>query len=171
LIIDGPITYDLTVGSDRRIPQDGDAQIQVPPSVLPVVLALRKTTFKNSFGNAVPVSSLLVQADVSRVNQAALTQTLTTLAVGLWELELTLATQFNYLSAVGTLNGAHIQLVDAVGTTIRLLSRFANVGTFTDFNRVRLLFDQQATLNLEANLTGVGQNLDARACVNCIRIL
>jgi len=170
VIIDGPITFDLTMGADRRIPQDGDAQTQVPPIVNPVVLALKPTKFSNG-GQSVISSSTLIDLSLVRNNQAAVNQPIHTLVPGLWELECSLTTQFDYAGAVGTLNGVAIMLRSVTGTQCRILQRLAAIGTFVDYNRLRLLLVENVILSLDVGITGVGDHQDSRASINAIRIL
>jgi hypothetical protein len=171
MIVDTPFTFDMTVGQERRIPQDGDNQLLIPPTLNGVFLGLRPTSIGGAQG-AVPIrESFLVQQDLFRNNQAAVSQLLLTLPAGLFELEMTLSTQFDYAGAVGTANGATIQLTDALGNIVRMLSRFAAIGTFVDYNRVRLLLRAASSLNLDVSITTVAQHLDVRAAVNAIRIL
>lgn len=171
MIVDSPVTSDLTLGQDKRIPEQADSQTVVPASVIPVVLALRPTNIPSGGVGVTIVDSGMFSLDISRTNQAAVTQALVTLAPGLWELEMTLATQFDYAGAVGTLNGADIEFSDSIGRTARVLSRFAQVGTFSDFNRVRILPRNPLNVNLTVSITAVGQHLDARVFLNCIRII
>lgn len=172
MIVDGPYTFDLTVGADRRIPDTNDAQTVIPPSVSPVVLGLKPTRFFNGFAGVTPLTlSTLIQGDLSRLNQAAISQLVCVLAPGLWELELTLATQFDYAGTVATFNGADISIVDSGGRVVKLLTRLAAVGTFSDFDRRRILILDQCNVNLDVSITGAAQHLDARVCVNAIRIL
>lgn len=170
MIVDSPMNIALAIGQERRRIENGDAQLSIPPVILPVLLGLQPHTVAVS-SSVVQNQSVLAKQQTVRVNQAAITQTIITLGKGLWELEMTLATQFNYLGAVGTLNGSHLQLLYPGPTAINLLERFAQIGTFTDYNRMRLLLTQDVTLQLVMDITGVGQNMDASCTINCIRIL
>jgi hypothetical protein len=171
VILNQAMVYDLTQGAPRRLPESDDTDMHVPNTIMPVVLALQTHKFFATGSVAVLQGSAFVSQDVSRLNQAAVSVALLTLGIGLWELELNLTTQFDYVGAVGTLNGAKISSSDAQGTTVNLISRLAAIGTFTDFNRMRFLLNQTCTLNLDVSITGAAQHLDARASVNCIRIL
>lgn len=172
MIVDGPITVDLTQGQDRRIPQDGDTQTVVPPSVSPVVLALRNTNFLTQPANPTIVDSTAWDFFQARLNQAASTNAMVTLAPGLWELEMLLTTSFDYVSAPPqVLAGAVAILASVGGVTTRLISRYPAIGTFTDFNRMRVLLRTATLLQSFVPLTGAAQNAAFIIQVNAIRIL
>lgn len=171
MIIDGPLTFDLTQGVERRIPQDGDAQTFVPAMVQPVALMIQPTVFINGGNPQIKTSHYMDQAVAVPPSTAAADSNLLILTPGLWELELALFTQFNYLSAVGTLNGASIIMIDSIGRRISVLLRIASIGTFTDYNRCRILVKSNVQIVLAMAVTAVAQNADARASINCIKVL
>jgi len=169
VIIDGPNVLDLGIGAGRRIIQDGDSQLLIPPTLLPVLLNIKRTVIPAS--NAiVNDQSCLGEATVTANNSATFTTNIIVLAAGLWELEMSLCTSFDYLTAAGAIGGADITLTYHAGSR-RLLSRRASVGTFVDYNRMRLLLDEQTTVGIRHWLTAVGEHADSVTVINAIRIL
>jgi len=171
VIVDGPITYDLTVGADRRITESGDAQTVVPPTVLPAALVLKPTQFILQPANPTVRDSTQIEFQISRNNQGNATSNVITLAPGIWELELSLSTQFDFVGGVGLMNGTSIKLTDAAATTIRIMERVANVGTFLDYVRYRILVRQAVNVLLFVGATAVAEHMDVRLMGNFIRIL
>jgi len=172
MIVDQPITADLTLGADRRIVQDGDTQLVVPPVITPVVLSLRPTSLvQQPVGPAID-DSRTFHFFAARVNQAALSSPTVVLNKGLWELEFTMATSFDYTAAppLATLSGAEIQLGTALAT-VSLLTRFPQIGSFTDFGRCRVLLREATTVFVFTPASGAAQNIAQKACVNAIRII
>ena len=171
MIVDSQFTYDLTVGQDRRIPADNDAQTFIPAQVSPVVLALQPTVFDSTGGNPTYKNSVIINKSFAQNNAGAFSSDLITLAPGLWELEMTMATQFDFVGTVATLNGAAIRLIDTLATTVNVLKRIAAIGTFTDYNRIRVLLRSATKINAFVGITTVAQHADADICVNAIRII
>lgn len=169
MIIDSAVTYDLTIGQSGRRPTPDDAQVVVPPIISPVALTLMPHL--DNVADTVELNaSAFYHTQVSRTNQAAIQQIIATLAPGLYELELSLSTFSSFSTAVGAFVGTAILLT--FGTFQKaVLKRLAAGGSFTDYNRLRVLLRQDATLALEIGVTGVGQSLDGSAHVNVIRIL
>ena len=172
MLLDQGVVYDLTLGSERRIPQDGDAQLTVPPTIIPVALALRPTVIKSQPPNPTENGSLLFQFFIARLNQGAVTNTIATLPKGLWEFECVQSCAFDYAAAFPLTNasGCEIQLAGSLAT-VALLSRFPTIGAFVDYNRLRVLLSEQATIQSSVPITGAAQNLAQKISVNCIRIL
>ena len=172
MIIDGPITFDLTLGQDRRVPQEGDAQTDVPPVINPVVLALRPTRLLTQPANPTLTDSTLFDFFISRVNQVALTSTLVTLAKGLWELEMSVASIFDFNPVPPLTNASPVELslTNSLVTTV-IGSRFPAIGSFTDYNRLRILLLEPTAINLFVPLTGVTDDLSVQVSLNCIRII
>lgn len=169
MIIDGPITFDLTVGADRRIPSFGDGQTLIPPSIQPVVLALRPHTTP-ALGEV--VSDSFVQSFlITRTNQAGVSTLINTLRPGLWELELTLSSWMNFSETAGLFARIDVEYIFPNATQVGL-SRFCLINSsFVDFQRNRILLIRPMSINLRLPLTGVGQSIDALVTINAIRII
>lgn len=169
MILDTPIITELAGGAGRIIPQDGDAQIYVPPALQPVTEILRPHSVLLSL--TVPqVLSFISETAVSRTNQAQATFTMGLLGPGLWDLEITLATWFNFASVAAGFNHVTVQFVIGALTT-RMLAQFAVIGAQTNRTKQRLLLRDNCTVQLNTTITGVGQSLDTLASLNAVRIL
>jgi hypothetical protein len=170
MIIDSISNVGLAIGTDRRSLEQSDAQLSVPNIRLPVLLALE--THQGTPGASIVTrQSYLFTQVISRTNQAALSLGMGILGKGLWEMEMTLSSWFNFSTTVGANLGVELQLTYK-NNTYDLLRRLALLNqTFTDFNRLRLLLEEDSQISVKAEITGVGQSLDAIATVNAIRVL
>lgn len=170
MIVDGPNTIDLAVGTDRRVIESSDAQLSLPPVLMPVLLNL-KAHIAGPASATVQRQSAMYRSTLTRTNQAGLQQTFATLDKGLWELEITMASLFTaFIAGVGTFIGTAL-LLSYNGIDHPILRRIGFTGSYVDFNRMRILVLSQATLALEVGTTGAGQSSDADVQVNCIRVL
>lgn len=169
MIIDTPTVVDVAVGVDRRIMQQGDAQILLKPEVELGVVML-KTTRSVRDSTIVQNESAFLHLTQLRVNQAALTTPIMLLAKGLWTIEMTLTTKFNWAVAAGTLGGVKAEMVYS-GDTNTLIMHVATIGMFTNQVIYNFLLNENATLQLTTDITSVGQNSDARVSVNAVRHL
>lgn len=172
MIIDGPITFDLTLGADRRIPQPEDARLVVPPIMTPVVLSLKPTRIQDAFAGQITDSSLLTDFFVSRLNQVGTTFSIANLVPGLWEIELTMASFFDYTPAPPLVIGSPLRVIIFTATeTVIVLARFPTAGSFTDFNRLRILTPVNVTVGCSVPTTGATDDLSVYVTLNAIRIL
>ena len=170
MILDYNGVIDLAVGLDRRIIQDGDAQLVVPAQIVPILLNIRPTVISVD-SNVIQQGSAF--ADVGG-NQAASTLSrsldMLNLPKGLYELELTLATKFDFAQVVNLNNPVAIRIAYQSGFA-RMLCRYPAIGVFNDSAKYRMLFSSPATIQLLFPDTAVAQNIDARAFINAIRVL
>jgi hypothetical protein len=111
------------------------------------------------------------QTNVTRTNQGTTAVEISQLGLGLWELEVTLASWFNYSNVAAAFNRITLELFFPVGGGQILLTRFASPGSFTDYNRVRILIEQTAQVLIRVPATGVGESLDCSPSINAIKIL
>lgn len=169
MIVTTPNTFNLTIGAPGRIPEESDAQVIVPGTIMPVAYSLRPHI--GGFQSAVELNeSSMIETSNSRTNQAATTIAFALLGKGLWELECTLATVYNYVGTVAAFNGVALQIT--YGGQIRnTIKRLSAIGSFVDRNNLKLLLLGQATLSLDLPLTGAGQSLDTVLMINCVRVL
>lgn len=169
MIVDTANNVALAQGQLRRIIENGDAQVTVPSVILPVLLQLQPT-------QVISDSAVVLQQSGiggvmgTRTNQAAGSFGIMTVPPGLWEFEISLSSWFNFANVAGAFTGASIVLVYQ-GFTMRLLERLATAGSFTDYNRLRMLLESQALVQMFIDATGPGQSVDGVAVVNAIRIL
>jgi len=172
MIIDGPNTIDLAIGTDRRIIEPSDAQLSLPPTLVPVLLNARPHSPAPTNVTTVFQGSALSR-DTS-INQApssgATSVNVMMLDKGLWELEITLTTLFDYTTTPAIGSAAEWRIFLA-GVTMQLLRRMAFIGSFVDYNRVRLLLTSASQINLLAGATAAAQNSYTSGTVNAIKIL
>lgn len=169
MIIDSTAIVDLAVGVDRRIIEVGDVQIALRSEV-GLQVPLIKTTRSVRDTAIVQNESAFLHLSQLRVNQAALTTAIMTLSKGLWEIQVALTSKFNWLVAPGTLGGVRIEMVYS-GDTNTLIYHLATIGTFTNYVVFNYLLNETAVLQFVTDITGVGQNSDARVSVNAVRRL
>ena len=169
MIVDFPMNFGLVVGQDRVIPEDNDARLYVPPSIVPVVLALQRTSIDIT-GNTNSESVVDSQVVTRAPSSGALDTTIVLLTKGLWEIEAELSYNSDFASVPATPSVVQLGLVYQ-GITTNLSNLFLHIGDATTYSRWRFLFTSAASLILRTPATGVGQNLTARAGLNGIRIL
>lgn len=167
MIIDSPAVVDIAVGVDRRIMEAGDAQVMLKPEVdleVPLMKAtrtVRSTTTEQQ-------ESAFVHLSQTRTNQAALTTTIMTLAKGLWTVQISLSTKFNWSVAAATLAGVKAEMVYS-GDTNTLLIHWANTLSNHSQMEYSFLLIESAIIQLTTDVTGAAQTSDARCSVNAIR--
>lgn len=170
MILNSPIIYDLTLGQPQREPTSEDTVMLVPPVIQPVVAS----TFphQENLNVSTPfTSSFVIDAAQNRAPaQGQLTTLIATLAPGLWELELILASWFDYNTAAGVGNFNSI-LITFFGNQRQLLPRIAAIGSFNDYNRVRILTRLDLPVSLRNADTLAAQNNSTRMSMNAIRLL
>jgi hypothetical protein len=168
MIIDGPNTVDLAVGTDRRLPQEGDAQLLVPPLLMPVLQNLKP--HRITFAGTVRHSDSVLRSFFSHNGGGGnVTSTILTLSKGLYELEFSLASVFTADAPSGTDHSASIEAV-YLGLPIPVLFRFARVGNYVDYNRMRFLAVDDFTIQNRIQ-AAAGNDVTMRSVVNAIRVL
>jgi hypothetical protein len=169
MLIDSPLTFGLTFGVDRRIPEADDARVLVPPVVNPIALMTQPHRVITT-GETLSNGSGLNDFQSTVTNGGPTTTDCFTLPPGLYELEYSITAVFNFVGTVGTLNGVDVTLVYQ-GQSIQLVELAAQIGTQTYYGRVRLLLVQNAVLRLNLDANGVGQTTTSALMANAIRIL
>jgi len=172
MIIDGPNTLDLALGTDRRILEAGDSQLSLPPSLIPVLLNLRPHVPTPTVATLVFQGSAILRG-TEVANAPSTGQTATNLLMldkGLWEIEATMSSWFDYGGTAPAILGALLR-ISYQAVTCNLLHRFAAVGAFVDYQRVRLLLTQSAQISMVNGATGVGQNNALSVTMNAIKVL
>lgn len=171
MILGGSNNYNITQGDFLRTPQENDASVVVPPTVLPVVLSLRPTIV-NQPNSIDQDGSTLEWNFIARNNQAAASTPIIRIKAGLWELEVTCATWFNYTPTPPLTSASDAGLsFQYEGITTPILARYPQTGSFTDFNRLRILIKSVAEISLVYPATGAAEHLIIKGVVNAIRIL
>lgn len=169
MIIDGLTNINLAVGVDRRIIEDGDTQVAIPAAIFPTLLTLSP---HNVAPTAIIVQnqSAIYEAQATLTNGVGVSPAFATLSKGLYEFEMSMASAFNFVTAAGAFGGCAIAITYQ-GATTNLVKRIASVGSFVDYNRMRVLLISQATLSTTVSTNGIGQTTDMNVIVNVIRIL
>jgi len=169
MIVDNPSIYDLTIGELKRRPTEGDGSFVIPPTLLPVAL-FSKPTYYFPTGTTLQTESAIAELNSSRTNQLALTFNVLRLPPGLYELEFSIASAFNFVNLLAAPDVAFA--IDPLNSlTVRVLARYAAVGSFTDYNRLRILSREQFDITVRQEATGAGQTNTVLATVNAIRIV
>lgn len=172
MIIDSPLLLALALGTDRRVPQEGDAQVILPNTLFPIVPVMQPTREVPSAGVAVQESACRDNGFRTNNNQAASADTLITLPPGLYFLDLS-------LQAMGAVN----QPLTVADTGVRITMDFGNTSTTLlgvcigggvpvhESLTVQVLMATQFILVHRVNVTAVGQTILSRCTVNARRIL
>lgn len=169
MIIDSPTIVDMAVGVDRRVIESGDVQVFLKPEVR-LTIPILKTTRSVRDSSIVQNESAFLHVSQVRFNQAALTTPIMLLAKGLWTIQMTLTSKFDWAAAAGVLGGIKAEMVYS-GDTNTLLFHIATIGLFVNQVTYTYLLNEQATLQLTTDITGAAQHSDARVTVNAIRNL
>jgi len=171
MIVDSPLTFGLTVGADRRIPQEDDARVLVPPVISAVALMAQIHTSSTVALTPLEQSLLIDRSDV-RTNQAGLVTNFITLSQGLWELELNMASTFNFTPVPPNATSNRLRITYK-GVTTGLIVRHAAQGSHQDFNRLRLLLDETGLISTETAITNfvATDSLVVFYLVNAIKVI
>lgn len=171
MIIDSPSIIQLALGTDRRLPESGDAQVIIPNTLLPCVDVMQVTRSLPNASTPIGESSLTESQRINN-NQAASQDVLITIPPGLYILECFLSSLANALSTLTAADtGVRITL-DFGSSIVTLLGLYQALnaaaqvgGTYT------VLLPVQAQLIHRVQITPVGQTILSRASVNVRRIL
>ena len=172
MIVDGVNVMDLALGADRRIVEDGDAQLVIPSTIIPVLLNARPHSPAPTLATTVFQGSVLAR-DAETINGPAQGDTAFNLMLldrGLWELEYSMASLFDFTTTPAGPSRNRLRITYQ-GITLDLLARYAQIGSFNDFGRSRLLLSSSAQISQVVGFTGAGQNDLVHCSVNAIRIL
>jgi hypothetical protein len=155
LIIDSPILLSLPLGVDRIVPQQGDAQVEIPSTITPVIDVMLPTDVVSN--NAVVFNnSFVLQSELNLTGVGAGTTVLITLARGYYNLKINGWSSY-YFAAAGPLKSWWLTL-DYQGFSIILISG----GGFTHNNEyfnceVPILLRGSATLTLRNPIIAAGE--------------
>lgn len=160
MIVDSPLLVRLPLGTDRIIPEQGDAQVHIPSSIQPVVVPVQESTIQ---GNGITAgTSVIVGFANQKTNVAGAAAVLAFLNKGLWEIDLSVGvhTDFAYPEANLGIPDLAILITDSSNGQI-LMGFYAAVG-FSDFKQIKTRFLVNTTMQLQAqwNTIAVGAHLD-----------
>jgi len=172
VIIDSPSIIQLALGTDRRVPEQGDAQVVLPSTLVPTVELMQTTREVPNAGIAMLESACRDNGQRTNNNQAASADTLITLPPGRYRLEC-------FLMAIGnvvqTFTAADVGVritIDFGNTSTTLLGAFIGAGMPQHaYGSFEVLMPVQFTLVHRVMITPVGQTIISRCTVNAVRIL
>ncbi len=150
MIVDSPILADLALGADRVIPQEGDAAVQVPSIVMPVVTPLFRHDVANASTDKANTSKIAGQQG-SFINVAIQTDNVIVLPKGLYTLEMNLACRGNFTTAV--LAEMLEIILTYQGFDMRLAALPVNTSTANLETKRTLLLSSEATLKVRTPAT------------------
>ena len=159
MISDTPVVPEMLQGVERRIIQDGDVQLVVPPT-LSLTAEVTSTLLNTQFAGPVLRQSGMLFLNTSRTNQAGVNTPIFTLAKGLWRLEFDIAVSFNWATAVAAFTGAAVVGTYQSGQVLVFWSRLASIGSFTDHRTYKVLLNANMIIGQSIDVTGVGQSTD-----------
>jgi|ERR1700693_4522180 len=172
MIIDSPYIIELARGVERRVIQDGDVQLVVPPIlgvgvdlVLPHIFAIATGTVANTsatatFGN-------------TKTNGGATNQEILRLPPGLWTLQCNLSARANYTTIGTATPDILVRLITpALTNAFNLLSLFVTVGShFALGQKFDVMLTETQIVQVVIQPNGVGQTIDSLVSINAIRRL
>lgn len=169
MIVESPLTFGLTIGADRRIPNEDDSKVFIPATVQPVVLMLQP---HSAWPNISTIANGSAVGELANniTNAAGVDSILFTLPRGLWKLQITLASGFNWAATPPALSGATVSLLYQ-GFSLQLITRTAAIGSFFDTLEMDFIFQSDAVLSLLLDTNGVAQTTTAKMIGNAIRVL
>jgi len=170
MIVDTPLLSGIAIGTDRVVPQEGDAQVVIPSSIQPIIFPIQPHF--NILPPAVDVQrgSVLTFLSATKLNVAAAIDTVITLAKGLWTIEVNLCARANFTSNVLS-DVTTVRLFVPIGGAITIAAlNLPTVAASLDFKR-ELLLTQDTLLQVTTPATNaVATNSIAwTATVNAIR--
>lgn len=172
MILNRNLIFDLTIGDKLRVPQSGDSDVVIPPSLNLVALTARPHALTTVLPTAAMDDSFQTETFVARVNQISLLTQIIILQPGLWELALYLACYFDYnpVTPLTFSSAVRIEVQSIFGSSM-IMARMPAIGSFTDRHQLRYLFTQQTTISLRVPATGLTDDLAAAIAVNAVRVL
>lgn len=173
MIVDQDLTTEIGIGTERRMPQEGDSQLLIPP-LGSLTIPLQAPSLFGSDPLAVHRKSAVSGGSTSRTNQAAATTIFMTLAPGMYRMTAFLTARANYENTGAGAGQADVslRLTNQSGSVWQFLGLYAHI---TDPSSVTLNFEvlliDVTTVAVRTEANGVGQTLDAFFSVCATRIL
>lgn len=163
MIIDSPITADLSTAVDRAVPERSDAQIQIPNQLIPTVELLRAHTISSS-----PTQdyqrSFIVEQRTTRNNEVASSSLICTLSKGLYTISWNFGARFDYTKIGSVALDAALQVAISPQTqTICCL--YAAIGIQRASGQFRLLVSSVATIVQAWGNLAVAEHQDMTVCL------
>lgn len=170
MIVDSDLILTSARGTERRVIEAGDTSLTIPPVLQATYLPILQTQAANT-GTEVQRFSSMSGNEVSRTNQAALDTTVLTLEKGLWRINFSCSSAFNWAHVVGTAVGEVEVYANFDSGVQTLYASFARIGTH-DFQReLTILALANFEIHHSIGITGVGQTTDSMFQINASKIL
>jgi len=171
VIVDSPIIPDLCRGTDRTIPQDGDAQVLVPPMIQPIIDTMLPHHFTIA-NNILAERSATGNFQFTRTNLGSLSGVVIMLPPGVFDITCHVAARSNYTGLPSAVPDFRIHFIEGGVSRYDMLLLFATVGmNHIVSSHNRLLSLGNGIVEWFVNTTGVGQTIDVNGSVNVVRIL
>lgn len=159
MIVNSNLIAAIGIGSDAAMPQPEDAQLVIPPTLVPSLLFT--TPMVIDVSTVIPQTTSFMEANENvHTNLAANSITLATLARGLWEITFNVSAWFNYDSAGAGGDFVAYRLISQPSTVLsNVISFAARQGLFMFSTNIRVLLQQETTINRRNPTNGVGQTI------------
>lgn len=173
MIIDSPINFGLGSGQDRIIPQEDDARIVIPNTILPTIKALQPQQI-GIVGDAAVRRVFSTIAQITQLrgpSSTSLIVGLMTLGKGYWSIRMEMAWQADF---AGTAAAPVFIAVNfsSQGQSLSLLNvPLAVIGGGVETSTYEMLLTGDSVIAIQTPATGVAQNLMARLTVNASKLL
>jgi hypothetical protein len=171
MIVDTPSIIQVALGTDRRIPEQGDAQVNLPNTLLSTLQLMQIT--RELASSATPVTeSVQTSSTRQNNNQAATADTLVTCPPGFYVIDANLAAISNLMSTLAAGDDGVRLLMEYGTTTFTIIDLYvaANAAYYASTS-IQVLMPVQFTIVHRVMVTPVGQTIKSRAGVNIRRIL
>ena len=172
MIIDTPYIIELARGVDRRIMQDGDVQLIVPP-VLQVGVELCLPHQLGLGTGVLAETSATANFNQSKTNGGATNQEILRLSPGLYTIALDLSLRANYTTLPNATPDYFVRLIlPSLVNAVNLVAAFATVGSNVNFFRTyKFMLKEEHIVQVVVQPNGVGQTLDSALAVVASRHL
>lgn len=171
MIIDTPLIPDLARGTGRVIPQEGDAQVHLPPMIMPVV----ECCFPHQFAvlNSTTIrTSATANFQLTRTNLGITSAIIMVVPPGIYDIYVHVTMRTNYTLIPSATPDFRVHFIEGGLSRFDMLLLFATVGANQCvFAQNRLLVIGSGIVEWFVNANGVGQSLDVNGSVNLVRVL
>jgi len=177
MIITSAILFDLARSLTNAVPQSGDADIDVPSGIQPIITIISPVEITLNAPSADTFrQSVAFTNNFQRTNQAGTQLGILILGKGLWRIVAQLSATFNYsdlgsggipalsLAFLSTNNNPHLVHLCAAGAAATPLAGYST--TTTD-----MLLAKDTTMVLNIGQAPVGGTMNGQASAICTRLL
>ena len=172
MIIDSPYIVELARGVERRIMQEGDVQLLVPPVLTPILKFQLPHTFAIGTG-ILANQSVTASFANTKTNGAATNQEILRLPQGLYTIQVHASLRANY-TTIGNATADWLVRIITPGLTnaFNLINLWAIVGAnISEFASYDFMLDETRIIQVVIQPNAVGQTIDSSVNVNAVRRL